>query len=455
MGVVVETRGHADAPRRCRGGPARPARHLDDRAGAGAPEPRRRGRGRRGPGPGRAHPASRGQTPATLATIIYTSGTTGRPKGCELTHGNFLAEVFSAIDFLPELFEDEDAATLLFLPLAHVFGRMIQVAVLLAGVRTGHSDIARIAKDLPAFQPTFVLAVPRVFERIYDTAQRKAAAGGKERIFALATDTAIAYSQALERGRPGLLLRTRRAVFDRLVYGKVKAAFGGQLRWAVSGGAPLGARLGHFFRGVGVTVLEGYGLTETTAATTVNTRAGTRVGTVGRPLPGFEVRIADDGVIHVRGGHVFSGYWRNPVATAAALDADGWFDTGDLGSFEDGYLTITGRAKEILVTSSGKNVSPAPLEDVIRGHAWSARPWSWVTRGRPSARWSPSTPSRSRPGCTTTTARRPRSPTSSTTRRCSRTCRPPSTPRTRPSPRPRASSGSGSCRSTSPRPAVT
>ena len=395
-------------------------------------------------------------TPATLATIIYTSGTTGRPKGCELTHGNFLAEVFSAIDVLPELFEDEDAATLLFLPLAHVFGRMIQVAVLLAGVRTGHSDIARIAKDLPAFRPTFVLAVPRVFERIYDTAQRKAVAGGKERIFALATDTAIAYSQALERGRPGLLLRTRRAVFDRLVYGKVKAAFGGQLRWAVSGGAPLGARLGHFFRGVGVTVLEGYGLTETTAATTVNTRAGTRVGTVGRPLPGFEVRIADDGVIHVRGGHVFSGYWRNPVATAAALDADGWFDTGDLGSFEDGYLTITGRAKEILVTSSGKNVSPAPLEDVHpRARRWSARPWSWVTRGRPSVRWSPSTPSRSRRGCTTTTARRPRSPTSSTTPRCSRTCRPRSTPRTRPSPRPRASSGSGSCRSTSPRPAVT
>jgi long-chain acyl-CoA synthetase len=308
-------------------------------------------------------------TPATLATIIYTSGTTGRPKGCELTHGNFLAEVFSAIEFLPELFEEEDGATLLFLPLAHVFGRMIQVAVLLAGVRTGHSDIARISKDLPTFRPTFVLAVPRVFERIYDTAQRKAAAGGKERIFAMATDTAIAYSQALEKGGPGLLLRARRALFDRLVYGKVKEAFGGQLRWAVSGGAPLGARLGHFFRGVGVTVLEGYGLTETTAATTVNTRSGTRIGTVGRPLPGFEVRIADDGVIHVRGGHVFSGYWRNPVATAAALDQDGWFDTGDLGSFEDGYLTITGRAKEILVTSSGKNVSPAPLEDVLRGHA--------------------------------------------------------------------------------------
>jgi long-chain acyl-CoA synthetase len=324
-----------------------------------------------GEGQDRAELASRRAdlTPGSLATIIYTSGTTGRPKGCELTHGNFLAEVFSAIEHLPELFEDEDGATLLFLPLAHVFGRMIQVAVLLAGVRTGHSDIARISKDLPAFRPTFVLAVPRVFERIYDTAQRKAVTGGKERIFAMATDTAITYSQALENGGPGLLLRARRALFDRLVYGKVKEAFGGQLRWAVSGGAPLGARLGHFFRGVGVTVLEGYGLTETTAATTVNTRSGTRVGTVGRPLPGFEVRIADDGVIHVRGGHVFSGYWRNPVATAAALDADGWFDTGDLGSFDDGYLTITGRAKEILVTSSGKNVSPAPLEDVLRGHA--------------------------------------------------------------------------------------
>ena len=167
-------------------------------------------------------------------------------------------------------------------------------------------------------------------------------------------------------------------MFDRLVYGKVKEAFGGQLRWAVSGGAPLGARLGHFFRGVGVTVLEGYGLTETTAATTVNTRAGTRIGTVGRPLPGFEVRIADDGVIQVRGGHVFSGYWRNPVATAAALDADGWFDTGDLGSFEDGYLTITGRAKEILVTSSGKNVLPG----AAGGRAPRARPGQPGGRGR-------------------------------------------------------------------------
>ena len=314
-------------------------------------------------------------TPETLATIIYTSGTTGRPKGCELTHGNFMAEVISAIDFLPELFEDDDAATLLFLPLAHVFGRMIQVAVLLAGVRTGHSDVARITKDLPTFRPTFVLAVPRVFERVFDGAQRKAVAGGKERVFAMAAETAIAYSTALESGRPSPLLRARRALFDRLVYGKIKEALGGRTRWAVSGGAALGPRLGHFFRGIGVTVLEGYGLTETTAAATVNTRAATRIGTVGRPLPGFEVRIdgrggeGAEGEVLVRGGHVFRGYWGNDEATGEAIDSDGWFHTGDLGRLDDdGFLTITGRSKEILVTSAGKNVSPAPLEDVVRGH---------------------------------------------------------------------------------------
>jgi long-chain acyl-CoA synthetase len=305
----------------------------------------------------------------SLATLIYTSGTTGRPKGCELTHANFIAEVTSAIECLPELFEQEDAATLLFLPLAHVFGRMIGVAVLLAAVRTGHTDVARVSKDLPTFKPTFVLAVPRVFERIYDSAQRKAVAGGKERIFAKAAETAIAYSRALESGRPGLRLSFTRGLFDRLVYGKIKEAFGGQLLWGVSGGAALGPRLGHFFRGIGVTVLEGYGLTETTAATTVNTRAATRIGTVGRPLPRFEVRTSDAGEVLIRGQHVFRGYWRNPEATAAVVDEDGWFHTGDLGVVDsDGYLTITGRSKEILVTSAGKNVSPAPLEDVIRSH---------------------------------------------------------------------------------------
>jgi long-chain acyl-CoA synthetase len=323
-------------------------------------------------------------TPDTLMTLIYTSGTTGRPKGCELTHGNFLAEVTSAIDALPELFEDPEAATLLFLPLAHVFGRMIQVAVLLAAVRTGHSDVGRISSDLPTFKPTFVLAVPRVFERVFDTAKRKAASGGKERIFNAAAATAIAYSTALERGRPGLALRLRRAVLDRLVYGKIREAFGGRTQWAVSGGAALGARLGHFFRGVGVTVLEGYGLTETTAAACVNTRAATRMGTVGRALRGFEIRVAEDGEILIRGGHVFSRYWKNPEATSSALDADGWLHTGDLGSLDaDGYLTITGRSKEILVTSSGKNVSPAPLEDVVRSHPLVSQAMV-VGDGRPS-----------------------------------------------------------------------
>jgi long-chain acyl-CoA synthetase len=315
---------------------------------------------------GRRHAAL---TPDSLATLIYTSGTTGRPKGCALTHGNFLSEVTGAIEALPELFEDENGSTLLFLPLAHVFGRMIQVAVLLRGTHMAHSDVARISRDLPTFRPTFVLAVPRVFERVYDSARRKAETSGRGRVFGLATDTAIAYSRAVESGGPGPLLRVRRAVFDRLVYTKIRAAFGGRTEWAISGGAALGPRLGHFFRGIGVTVLEGYGLTETTAAATVNTRAATRIGSVGRPLPGFEIAVADDGEVLVRGGHVFRGYWQDPAATEAVLDDDRWFHTGDLGSVDGaGFLTITGRAKEILVTSSGKNVAPGPLEDVLRAH---------------------------------------------------------------------------------------
>jgi long-chain acyl-CoA synthetase len=311
--------------------------------------------------------AARG--PDDLATVIYTSGTTGRPKGVALTHGNFLAETTSAVSALPELFEDPQASTLLFLPLAHVFGRMIQVAVLLTAVHTGHSDIARITKDLPTFSPTFVLAVPRVFERVFDGARRKAVAAGRDKIFDAAAATATAYSKAIDRGRPSPVLRAKHAVFSRLVYAKITAALGGRTQWAVSGGAPLGDRLGHFFRGIGLTVLEGYGLTETTAAATVNTRLHNRIGTVGRPLPGFEVRIADDGEVLLRGGNVFTSYWRNPAATAEVLDADGWFSTGDLGSLDaDGYLRITGRKKEILVTSAGKNVSPAPLEDAVRSH---------------------------------------------------------------------------------------
>lgn len=305
----------------------------------------------------------------TLATLIYTSGTTGRPKGVELTHGNFLEEISSAIEFLPELFEDPQASTLLFLPLAHVFGRMIQVAVLQVGVHTGHSDIGRVTVDLPTFSPTFVLAVPRVFERVFDGARRKAVTAGREKVFDAAAQTAIDYSRALDTGRVSPVLRVRRALFARLVYGKILDALGGRAAWAVSGGAALGERLGHFFRGIGVTVLEGYGLTETTAACTVSTRSGQRIGTVGRPLPRFEVRTAEDGEVLVRGGHVFARYWGDEAATAEALTDDGWFRTGDLGRVDaDGYLSITGRKKEILVTSGGKNVSPAPLEDVVRGN---------------------------------------------------------------------------------------
>ncbi len=323
--------------------------------------------------------------PDDLATIIYTSGTTGRPKGCEITHGNFLAEVTSAIEMLPELFEDPEGSTLLFLPLAHVFGRMIHVAVLKQGLHVGHSDVARIARDLPTFRPVFVLAVPRVFERIYDGARRKAETAGKGRVFEAATATAIAYSEAIESGGAGPLLRAKRAVFDRLVYVKIRAAFGGRTEWAISGGAALGPRLAHYFRGIGVTVLEGYGLTETTAAATVNNRAAMRVGTVGKPLPRFEIATADDGEVLVRGGHVFRGYLHDPAATAAVIDADGWFHTGDLGSIDaDGFLRITGRAKEILVTSAGKNIAPGPLEDVLRAHPMISQAMV-VGDGRPSA----------------------------------------------------------------------
>ena len=305
----------------------------------------------------------------TPATLIYTSGTTGRPKGCVLTHGNFLDECASAIKMLPELFERDDASTLLFLPLAHVFGRMIQVAVVMQGVTLAHSDPARLVKDLAQVRPTFVLSVPQVFEKIYETARRKAAADGKAKIFEAAAATAIAWSRATERGRAGVLLAARHAVFERLVYRKLRAAFGGRADWAVSGGAALGERLGHFFRGVGVTVLEGYGLTETTAAAAVNNRTGIRVGSVGRALPGFELRVAPDGEVLVRGGHVFKGYWGDDEATARVLDPDGWFHTGDLGRLDDeGFLTITGRLKEILVTTGGKNVAPAPLEDSVRAH---------------------------------------------------------------------------------------
>jgi long-chain acyl-CoA synthetase len=318
-------------------------------------------------------------TSDSLATLIYTSGTTGRPKGCRLTHGNFRAELGGALERLPELFGREGASTLLFLPLAHVFARIIQVGAIRSGTRLGHTaDVKDLVADLGEYRPTFVLAVPRVFEKVFNAASTKAYADGKGGVFDRAVATAIAHSKAQDattrRGRPkrvGPVLAAQHALFDRLVYGKLRDALGGHAEWAISGGAPLGDRLAHFYRGIGVTVLEGYGLTETTAALCVNTPEAQRVGTVGRPFPDTEVRVADDGELLFRGPQVFHGYWGNDEATAAALDADGWFATGDLGDVDDdGYVRVTGRKKEIIVTAGGKNVAPAVLEDRVRAHPY-------------------------------------------------------------------------------------
>ena len=307
-----------------------------------------------------------------MATIIYTSGTTGRPKGCELTHRNLLAAVRNAVHgALPEVFENADASTLLFMPLAHVFARIIEIGCLESGAVLGHwEDIGTVAEGLREYHPTFLLAVPRVFEKVYNTAQQQASASpAKSKIFAAAAAAAVAYSQAAQSGRPGPGLRLRHALFDHLVYGKLRAAVGGRVTYAVSGGAPLGERLGHFFRGAGITVLEGYGMTETSAAATVNKPSRNKVGTVGQPLPGVSASIADDGEILLRGAINFAGYWQNDAATKEVLDNDGWLHTGDLGSLDDeGFLRVTGRKKELIVTAGGKNVAPAVLEDRLRAH---------------------------------------------------------------------------------------
>ena len=301
-----------------------------------------------------------------LATLIYTSGTTGRPKGCELTHRNLLTELKTATQVFPNLLS-EQGSLLLFLPLAHVLAKIIQCGGIYTRTTIGHvSDTKNLLDDLAAFQPTFVLSVPRVFEKVFTSAQQKAHAGGKGKIFDTAAATAEQWSRA--QPSPGLVLRARHAVFDRLVYSKLRAALGGRCTAAVSGGAALGERLGHFFRGIGVPVYEGYGLTETSGGATVNTPDAQRIGTVGRPLAGSGVRIADDGEVLLTGDLVFRGYWRNPEATAEAR-TDGWFHTGDIGELDDGgYLKITGRKKELIVTAGGKNVAPAPLEDRLRAH---------------------------------------------------------------------------------------
>ncbi|MFF2543268.1 AMP-dependent synthetase/ligase [Kitasatospora sp. NPDC058063] len=308
--------------------------------------------------------------PDDIATIVYTSGTTGRPKGCQLTHGNFLAECGNVVERLAPLFRTGESSVLLFLPLAHVLARIAEIAPAMAPIKLGHvSDIRDVTAELAAFRPTLILGVPRVFEKVYNTARAKAQADGKGKIFDKAAETAIAYSRALDAGGAGLVLRLKHAVFDKLVYGKLRAALGGRATHAISGGAPLGERLGHFYRGIGFTVLEGYGLTETCAATAFNPWDKPKIGTVGQPVPGASVRIAEDGEAFFKGPHVFTGYWNNPQATADTLK-DGWIATGDLGSLDsDGYLTITGRKKEIIVTAGGKNVAPAVIEDRIRAHA--------------------------------------------------------------------------------------
>ncbi|WP_433289265.1 AMP-dependent synthetase/ligase [Micromonospora sp. CA-244673] len=303
-----------------------------------------------------------------VATIVYTSGTTGRPKGCVLTHRNIHLDVGNAVAALPELFH-ERASTVLFLPLAHAFARMIQVGMVQTRATMVHSaDMSGVMDQLRRYRPTFVLAVPRVFERMHNRARQKAIESHQGRLFAVADRVAVRYSQALDRpSGPSPALRLARRVFDLLVYRKLRAALGGRCRVAIVGGAPLGERLGHFFRGAGLTALEGYGLTETSPALAANRPSAMRIGTVGRPLPGVELAIADDGEVLVRGDVVFHSYWNNPSATSAAFTADGWFRTGDLGSLDDdGYLRITGRTKEILVTAAGKHLVPAPMEDRVR-----------------------------------------------------------------------------------------
>ena len=302
-----------------------------------------------------------------LATIIYTSGTTGQPKGCELTHRGFVELSKNATLELPQVVA-EGASMLLFLPLAHVFARFIEVLSVHGGVKVGHQpDSKNVGPAMVSFHPTFLLAVPRVFEKVYNSAEQKAEAAGKGKIFRTAAYAAIAYSRALDTPEgPTLAQKLRHKLFDALVYKKLRAAMGGQVRYAVSGGAPLGARLGHFYRAIGLIVLEGYGLTETTAPAMIGRPDSLKIGKVGRVLPGTGIKIADDGEIWLRGNNILRGYWRNPTATAAAMEGE-WFKTGDIGELdEDGFLSITGRKKELLVTAGGKNVAPAPLEDPIR-----------------------------------------------------------------------------------------
>ena len=310
----------------------------------------------------------------SVATIIYTSGTTGKPKGCVLTHANFVQTAQAARHQIPSVL-DTNMRCLLFLPQAHVFARFIEVLAISNGALLAHqSDLTKLTDAMGSFRPSFILGVPRVFEKVFNSALANAQAGGKEKIFRRAEQVAVAYSKALDTGKVPTALKLQHALFDKLVYSKLRAVMGDNVTHAVSGGGALGTHLGHFFRGLGIIVLEGYGLTETTAPITVNIPEKSKIGTVGVPLPGASVAIAPDGEILAKGAPVFREYWNNPEATAKEFH-DGWFGTGDLGSLDDdGYLTINGRKKEIIVTSSGKNVAPAPLEDVLRRHPIIGQP---------------------------------------------------------------------------------
>ena len=310
-------------------------------------------------------------TPDSLATLIYTSGTTGKPKGVQLTHGNFLSECGNVVMGAADLFMKPGGSTLLFLPVAHVFGRMVQIGAVRAGLHLAHCGdvLGRLTTDLASFKPTFVLAVPRIFEKVYNSAEAKADAAGKGAIFRAAANVAIEYSKALDTGSVPMGLKLKHGLFDKLVYSKIRNGLGGRVEAAISGGAPLGERLGHFFRGAGVRVLEGYGLTETTAGATLNLTTAHKVGSVGRPIPGTTIKIADDGEVLIKGPIVMRGYWQNDAANNEVFTEEGYFRSGDLGKLdEEGFLYIVGRKKELIVTSGGKNVAPAVLEDRLRAH---------------------------------------------------------------------------------------
>ncbi|MEU5509697.1 AMP-dependent synthetase/ligase [Streptomyces fungicidicus] len=319
--------------------------------------------------------------PDTLATLVYTSGTTGRPKGCALSHGNFFAEVDNAIELLYPIFKartSEEASVLLFLPMSHVFGRMVAVACVRARVRLGHAPSLAaedLLPDLASFRPTCLLTIPYMLEKVFNTARAKAEEGGRVSTFDRAASVARRYGEAVEARQtgagsgPSRALKTSRAFYDPLVYRKLRNAMGGRVKYAICGGSPLGRRLASFYAGAGIEIFEGYGLTETTGASTVTPPLKPRLGTVGWPLPGTRIRIAADGEVLVGGEHVLRGYWDPQAGGVVPAAPDGWLATGDIGELDgEGYLTITGRKKELIITSGGKSVAPAPLENWLRSH---------------------------------------------------------------------------------------